>query len=162
YRVRPSLTLPWLTLAAACSSASPVSAGPGATDGGADGGGPEQFFTPDAGALDWDADLGLACTGASPSFTTSVAPILEGCSGGELCHGFPSPPYLYGQLVDVVDECDAGVIVSPGSLQGSYLLHKLTGIALCPKSEQMPPNRLLPQQDIQTIADWVCSGAPND
>jgi hypothetical protein len=161
--VRPFFALSWLPVATACSGAP----GPAAAAGDAsllDSGAHEGLFGEDAGTYDPDADLGLACTDAAPRFVTAVAPILDSCAGGELCHGFASPPFLYGQLVGVaaVDGCDAGVLVAPGSLQRSYLLHKLTGAGMCPNTMKMPPGGAVSPGDIQTIADWICSGAPNN
>jgi hypothetical protein len=116
FGVLPRTVLPGLLFAAACSN------GPGASSADAslpDGSFSGIFSAEDAGNYDPDADLGLACTDASPSFRTAVAPILGGCAGGELCHGFASLPFLYGQLVGArsTDGCDAGVLVAPGSLQ---------------------------------------------
>ena len=98
--------------------------------------------------------LGVACTDASPGFRAAIAPILAGCAGGELCHGFASPPFLYGQLVGAtaIDGCDAGVLVDPGNLQRSYLLHKVTGNGMCPGSQRMPPGGSLATAFIQAIA----------
>jgi hypothetical protein len=126
--------------------------------------GPMFFQSPSDDAGDEDADLGIACSGAAPPFGAAVAPILAGCVGGELCHGFPSPPYLYGQLVGAPssDGCDAGVLVAPGNIQRSYLLHKVTGIAMCPGTQRMPPGQMMSRADVQTITDWICAGAPND
>jgi hypothetical protein len=145
---------PWLFLCAACSSAPSPDRSPS----------PDIFSAADAGTYDPDADLGLACTDASPSLRTAVAPILAGCAGGELCHGFASAPFLHDQLVGarVLNGCDAGVLVDPGSLQHSYLLHKVTGRGMCPGSLRMPPGAPLAPGAIQTIADWICAGALND
>jgi hypothetical protein len=113
----------------------------------------------------------VSCSGATPSLKNDVYPILMGC-GGELCHGalasgpWGGPAGAHDQLVnapEVRDGCDAGVLVSPGSIQNSYLMNKLTGVGMCPGSMQMP--RLgspLPAKEIQTIADWICTGAPNN
>jgi hypothetical protein len=158
----------WLLTGTACSTASDAkdvpARSPEARDGGAAAG---LFFAPspgDAGPVDEDADLGIACSDAAPRFGTEVAPILAGCAGGELCHGFAAPPALYGQLVGApaYDGCDAGVLVTPGSLPRSYLLHKVTGIAMCANTQRMPPGGAVSPADIQTIADWICAGAPND
>jgi hypothetical protein len=99
------------------------------------------------------------------SFADAVAPILAGCAGGELCHSFPPLPYLRAALVGAPsgDGCEAGVLVAPGDLQGSYLLHKLTGIGMCPGTARMPLGEPpLAPSDVQTIADWICEGAPGD
>jgi hypothetical protein len=111
-----------------------------------------------------DSGLGLRCTGASPRFAGDVVPILQGCAGFENCHG--------GQFVDYAllvgpatqrDMCTPSrVLVTPGDLGHSYVLNKLTGIDMCPMSNRMPPGAMLPQEKIQTIADWICVGAPNN
>jgi hypothetical protein len=162
FPVRRLLSAPWLLVAAACSNAGPHLA-PG-TDASSPDGAYEVFPAEDAGAYDPDADLGIGCTDAMPGFRAAVAPILAGCAGGELCHGFPSPPLLYGQLVGApaADGCDAGVLVDPGNLQRSYLLHKVTGIGMCPGSQRMPPGAMLAPESIQAIADWICAGAPDN
>jgi hypothetical protein len=157
----------WLLAGAACSNSpaarDPPARSPTAQDPG-DGG---TFFdvpSGDAGPVDEDADLGITCSDAAPRFGAAVAPILGGCAGGELCHGFAPLPFLYGQLVGAPasDGCDAGVLVTPGDLRRSYLLHKVTGIAMCANTQRMPPGGAMPQADIQTIADWICAGAPDD
>ncbi|MDP9000217.1 MAG: hypothetical protein M3O46_08920 [Myxococcota bacterium] len=80
-----------------------------------------------------------SCSGASPSFKTTVFPILSQC-GGELCHGstllgpWGGAANAYAQLVNVPstrDGCDAGLLVSPGHVDNSYLVNKLTGIGMC-------------------------------
>ena len=62
------------------------------------------------------------------------------------------------------DTCDSTAVrVSPGSLQKSYLMSKLTGVGMCPSTERMPlGGNPLPASDIQTMADWICQGAKND
>jgi hypothetical protein len=52
--------------------------------------------------------------------------------------------------------------VSPGSLEQSYLMNKLTGIGMCGGTVRMPPAGPLPPDEIQTIADWICVGAPDN
>jgi hypothetical protein len=139
----------WLLAGAACSNASEpknvAARSPAAPDPNA-GGMFSGVFSGDAGPIDEDADLGIACSDAAPRFTAAVAPILAGCAGGELCHGFSSPPSLYGQLVGApaYDGCDAGVLVTPANLQRSYLLHKVTGIAICSQTQRMPRGRDAP------------------
>ncbi len=115
-----------------------------------------------------DASVGVACTGASPSFAAAVQPIFQASCGGELCHnGLAGPTFPYGSLVNVAAQRDtcpsAGLLVAPGSLEKSYLVRKLTGVGICPGTDRMPHRGVtLPAEDIQTIADWVCAGAKND
>jgi hypothetical protein len=35
-------------------------------------------------------------------------------------------------------------------------------VDLCGMGSMMPPGGMLPAADIQTMADWICSGAPNN
>jgi hypothetical protein len=105
------------------------------------------------------------CTGAHPAYVASVAPIMQGCSGGEICHFFGDAQSLYGQLVNVRsvrDGCDAGLLVAPGDPVHSYLINKLTGVGMCPSTQRMPLGGALTDTQIQTIVDWICAGAQND
>ncbi|MGH7434225.1 MAG: hypothetical protein ACRENE_00955, partial [Polyangiaceae bacterium] len=84
--------------------------------------------------------LGLQCSGTAPTFSADVLPILQrSCSGGDGCHGTPT----YAEIVNTSigeDSCSASADdVVPYDIQRSYLLHKLTGIDMCPMTEQMPP-----------------------
>jgi hypothetical protein len=121
---------------------------------------------------------GFDCTGASPSFSKDVTPLFSSCSGSEICHGGglvhpgggtggSSSPWPYDSLVNVPasrDVCSsAGVLAKPGSLDESYLMHKLTGVDMCPGTNRMPlGGSELPTGEIQTIADWICQGAKNN
>jgi hypothetical protein len=153
------------TLAVACGPSNgndPDGGDAGAfTDAGMDAGS-------DAG-LTGDGGVTVSCSGASPSFSSQVHPILEGC-GGEMCHGGliqGQSAWPYDTLVNVHavrDTCNASlVLVTPGSLEQSYLINKLTGVGMCPDTSTMPfTGQLLPHNEIQLIADWICSGAPNN
>jgi hypothetical protein len=108
----------------------------------------------------------IACTGldgASPRFSLDVAPVLRSCVHGETCH--PSG-WNYANLVNAPtrrDPCQPPrVLVSPGAPAESYLLDKLTGVGMCPGSQRMPIGPPLAPSQIQTIADWICAGAPDD
>lgn len=122
---------------------------------------------------DGGGGLGIECTGASPSFSKEVEPIFlnSGCGGSETCHGGAlapgTPIWPYDSLVNVKasrDTCaSAGDLVKPGDLQDSYLLHKLTGIDMCPGTVRMPKiGSPLSHAKLQTIADWICQGAKNN
>lgn len=53
--------------------------------------------------------------------------------------------------------------VLPGEPSQSYLIDKMMKVDLCGNSPNaMPPGGTLPDPDIQTIADWLCMGAPNN
>jgi hypothetical protein len=134
---------------------------PPPNDGGTDAMPPSDGGVPD------DSGLGVSCSGASPGFAADVTPIFtQSCGGAELCHHGASSPWPYTDLVDAPVQRDGcmpgGVLVSPGRLDASYLVNKLTGVGMCDHTEQMPIGRSLPAAQIQTIADWICAGAKND
>lgn len=148
--------------AAACSG------GGGGTTGGDSGAG--DAGGGDSSAIDagLDPDAGIACGTSDPSFANEVAPILKGgCSGGETCHGGLATGPFGGRvgLVNVPasrDSCTTMNLVTPGDLSQSYLIHKLTGVGMCPLTTQMAPGNTLPQGQMQTVADWVCKGAKDN
>jgi hypothetical protein len=111
-----------------------------------------------------DGGLGLPCTGARPSFAADVVPLFRGCAGFENCHGGQFADYA--GLVNATTQRDtcspARVLVTPGDVEHSYVLHKWTGIDICPMSNRMPPGGNFPRTSVQTIADWICTGAPNN
>ncbi|MDP9036935.1 MAG: hypothetical protein M3O50_19220 [Myxococcota bacterium] len=155
---------------------SPVEASPpdAAQDAGldaSDGGGASDSGADAGDAASGDGGIGFACSGASPSLKNTIYPrILSGC-GGERCHGgtllgaWGGAANVHAALVNAPmsrNTCKAGVLVSPGSLQNSYVMNKLTGVGVCPGSARMPLLGALPPADIQAVADWICSGALNN
>ena len=59
-------------------------------------------------------------------------------------------------------ECNDGrKRVLPGQPADSYIIQKMMNVNLCFGSK-MPKLGVLPTGDIQTIADWICEGAPNN
>jgi hypothetical protein len=114
-----------------------------------------------------DAGTNLHCSGATPTLDRDVQPILRGCGGAELCHGFSyqsserSRAFLVGQPTG---ECgDHRLRVAAGDPEHSYLVHKLTDTNVCSGSG-MPKSldggwHPLPSDKLQTIYDWICSGA---
>jgi hypothetical protein len=100
-------------------------------------------------------------------FARDVEPILmSGCSG-EFCHGLAmtSASRAHAFLVNQPSfECDGErPIVTPGDPDRSYLMDKVLGRNLC-AGHAMPRgfgNRLSPDE-VQTLSDWICEGAPND
>jgi hypothetical protein len=115
-------------------------------------------------SLPYDILLGIGCTGASPGFTADIVPIVRGCAAGEICH---AAQFDYAGLVNATTQRNMctpqRVIVKPGDLGNSYVLNKLLGIDMCAMSSRMPLGGVyLPEAQIQTIADWICIGAPND
>ncbi len=122
-----------------------------------------QRAVPDGSApVDGGRPLAAGCTGASPTFSGDVVPILRNCSAGAICHG---SSFDYAGLVNAPTQRDMcsppRILVSPGDLGGSYLLNKLRGMGMC-SGEQMPLGGSVTSGQIQAIADWICVGAPND
>jgi hypothetical protein len=110
-----------------------------------------------------DKQLPVGCSGATPSFSRDVVPIFAACSG-EACHGaqFQSAGGLVNAASYREEPCQPGVLVAPGDLEHSYVIHKLTGVGLCPGTQVMPIGERLAPRQVQVIADWICSGAPDD
>ncbi len=69
----------------------------------------------------------------------------------------------YGNLVNVAtSQCNDGrKRVLPGQPSQSYVIDKLMGVDLC-FGTKMPKMGGVTQAEIQTIADWICEGAPNN
>jgi hypothetical protein len=143
---------------APAASGSPLATRPAGEDASSSSASPEA-------SLPYDGLLGIGCTGASPAFATDIVPILRGCAAGEICHG---NQFGYGGLVNATTQRDtsctpARVLVTPRDLGNSYMLNKLLGIDMCTMSSRMPLGGVyLLQTEIQTFADWVCVGAPDD
>jgi hypothetical protein len=128
-----------------------------------------------AGGSGGAPELGpFACSGVAVKFAADVAPVLNGCSGGDSCHalatGFQTPASSYAYLVgQMTNECmDGRVRVAPGDPEHSYLIDKLTNHNLCGGSG-MPKGfgfmgawQPRPEADIQKVYDWICTGAKND
>ncbi len=70
----------------------------------------------------------------------------------------------YGNLVGVpAAECSDGRLrVAPGSPSTSYLIEKLTGVAMC--SGNMMPARgsSISSPSLALIESWICEGAMNN
>lgn len=113
----------------------------------------------------------LACSSVLVSFSADVAPLFQGCSGGG-CHqgaAFKSQAGTYSYLVgEASGQCTDGRLrVAPGDPENSYLIDKLTNHDLCggvpmPKGLDEDAWQTLSEATIQTIYDWICSGAKDD
>jgi hypothetical protein len=68
---------------------------------------------------------------------------------------------LLGRTCDAPPDeaADEGNLVVPGSPEGSRLMHLLIGEDV---ARAMPPDRLLPDADIDLIERWILEGAPCD
>ena len=105
-----------------------------------------------------------------PRFTPDVWPILQSyCS----CHTqmIPGPatdffmgedaPTAYGAIVDVPSSITGLDQVEPGSLETSYLYHKVAGtqFTVGGNGDRMPPVVMIGADDLATIAAWIEAGA---
>jgi hypothetical protein len=107
-----------------------------------------------------------------PIFMASCA--VNNCHKPSVANGVPvdpkagldlSPATAYAALVGPQStQCTTAggrALVVPGQPADSYLIDKLTGTQMC-FGKRMPPLMSLPAAQIQTISDWICSGALND
>jgi hypothetical protein len=70
----------------------------------------------------------------------------------------------YSNLVNVAaSECtDGRKRVAPGSPSTSYLVQKMIGVNMCSGSQMPKQGQGVPSAETQTIANWICIGAPNN
>ncbi|HLU66860.1 MAG TPA: hypothetical protein VKZ63_11315 [Kofleriaceae bacterium] len=163
------LALP-LALGIACSGSDDGGDGDGSTDGGgdgpgaADGGGPADAATADGRPPPVCPDQ------AEVSFAADVQPIFTASCTGAVCHdGVGSAAGLnltegnaYGNLVGVTaTSCDRAR-VAPGDLEASYVVAKLTGVGMCSGSRMPRGSAPLPDDQLETIFAWICTGAEDD
>jgi hypothetical protein len=108
---------------------------------------------------------GFSCSGASPSLTNDIVPNITtpNCSGSDGCHvAMHSAPGVMDMMVGrIAEQCtDIRYMVNPGDPEHSYVIHKLTNHNICAGTQQMPKGgQMLPDDQIQTIYDWICQGA---
>jgi hypothetical protein len=121
----------------------------------------------DAGGL----SAAFSCSKRTVTLSGDVEPILaRNCSGIEGCHfGIRTPAGAYTFLMAAAAKCtDGRKNVAPSDPSHSYVVDKLTNSNLCGGSGPMPKARRagswqsLPTEEIQTIYDWICEGAPNN
>lgn len=164
------------TSSASASATATTGAGGDASTTGAGGeSGAASSTTTGAGGSGGAPPLGpFACSGAVLKFGVDVAPVFNGCSGGDVCHalasGFQTPAKSYAYLVgQMTNECmDGRLRAAPGDPEHSYVIDKLTAHNLCGGSG-MPKGfgfngkwKPRPAADIQKVYDWICTGAKND
>jgi hypothetical protein len=98
-----------------------------------------------------------------PIFTASCAQ--AGCHKGIAAQqGLDlSAGKAYADLVNVAaSQCsDQRKLVLPGQPSQSYLIDKLMNVDIC-FGTRMPKLAALPSGQINTIASWICEGAPNN
>ncbi len=113
------------------------------------------------------------CGQASVSFAADVVPILTTSCAKSLCHAGAQPKAgldltaanAYGELVGVAaGQCSGGsrMRVEPGQPSESYVIDKVMNTDMCGNNKKMPPSTTLSTAKIQTIADWICMGAPDN
>ncbi|MGK3969027.1 cellulose binding domain-containing protein [Sorangium sp. So ce118] len=109
-----------------------------------------------------------ACGPDTAAFAEVVEILKGSCTG---CHGSPAAPAgldlreAFGALVDQdARSCSSEhALVVPFMPSSSYLMNKLNDTGLCdPDESRMPPGTPLSADDIKTINDWICAGAPAD
>ena len=112
-----------------------------------------------------------SCGTASVSFSGAVQPIFTASCAINGCHTGVAPPEglnlsagtSYSKLVNVLaTECSDGrKRVLPGQPSTSYVINKLMNVNLC-FGTQMPKTGSISSPQIETIANWICEGAPNN
>lgn len=160
------------TTGAGTSSASSTTTGAGSST--TTGAGGAASTSAGAGGAGGDGAFVFACSAAPIGYAADVAPLFNGCSGGDGCHslatGFHSPEASYAYLVGKASkQCmDGRLLVAPGDPEHSYVIDKLTNHNLCggsgmPKSPGIGGSwKPRAAEDIQKIYDWICAGAKND
>jgi len=129
---------------------------------------------PGASCLDGQCQCGTSMV----SFASEVQPIFSASCASMGCHdgvGGPGRPggqggggtsldltlgNSYQGLLEATTPC--GPVVSPNDPEGSLLIGKLTGAALCMGSQMPKGNTPLAPELIETIAIWICQGAENN
>jgi hypothetical protein len=109
---------------------------------------------------------GFSCTGAAPSLANDIVPITTPkCSAQEGCHLAMHTAFgVYDMLVNrIAEQClDNRLMVNPGDPEHSYVIHKLTNHNICTGQTMPKDAAMLPNDEIQIIYDWICTGAPNN
>ncbi|MEK6223138.1 MAG: hypothetical protein N2D54_12910, partial [Chloroflexota bacterium] len=98
--------------------------------------------------------------GGGVSFAASVIPIFD--SKCTICHDEDDMDggWIGTNYEDVINSGDNGPAVIPGDLENSLLAIKILGLQ--EEGDIMPPKRVLSEETIQTILDWIEAGAPNN
>jgi hypothetical protein len=103
------------------------------------------------------------CSETPVSFQHDVVPLIGHC-GSEQCHGGLGTSWPYDSLVGVAStQCtDGRELVVPGDPANSYLLQKLDGKHMCMGVRMPRFGQPLTTAQTDTIATWICQGAPNN
>ena len=110
--------------------------------------------------------------GVMPSFKDDIEPILNGSCTGAACHGGSRPKEdldleagaAYDELVGVATSQCGGkrLLVDPGSPSTSYLMQKLLNTDVCTGTQMPKAGQSLESHELDLIAAWICSGAPDN
>jgi hypothetical protein len=120
----------------------------------------------ETGADACTVDTGVASGVESPTHDSDVQPIWDanctGCHVGGAALGGLTLDAGYDALVGVSSGVNGVVYVSPSDPGQSLLWRKLTGTQSClgDTGSQMPQGGVLTDGDLQTIYNWISSGAP--
>ncbi len=117
-----------------------------------------------AGTDDGNAGENPPNNEADGTFSSSIAPIISASCG---CHisgagGLVFGNDAYAALVDQPANGASLDYVTPGDVEGSYLVHKIrnTQASVGGGGGIMPQGGMLTDDEIATIEDWIEDGAP--
>ena len=115
---------------------------------------------------------GAQCTcGAAVSFSSQLQPILTSSCATSGCHVGARPQAkldlssgaAFTNLVNVPSSTCTGLVrVTPGQVDKSYLMNKLTGVAICSGTQMPKTGTSLPAAQLDLFRAWICNGAPNN
>lgn len=93
----------------------------------------------------------------TPSFSANVLPLLQQQCGA--CHG-AAGGWDASSYQSVMTSGNHAPVIIPGDVDGSLLAQKIQGLQS--QGAQMPPAGLMADSDIQTVLNWIESGAPEN
>jgi len=96
----------------------------------------------------------------APGFAADILPLFQGqCTA---CHSATQPlgGWNGSSYASVMESGDHAPVVIPGNPEGSLLIQKLLGTQTV--GSPMPPARLLPQEQVQVVIEWIRAGAPDN
>ena len=113
------------------------------------------------------------CVGCGPAvgFASDIQSILTTSCAVSTCHSGVRPQAgldlstgrAYSQLVGQPASCGSNILVTPGDVDRSYLMNKLTGVGMACGGSQMPKRGTsLPSAQLDLIRSWICRGAANN
>jgi len=97
---------------------------------------------------------------SAPGFAADILPLFqEQCA---TCHSATQPlgGWNGSSYAGVMESGDHAPVVIPGNPEGSLLIQKLLGTRTV--GSPMPPARLLPQEQVQVVIEWIRAGAPDN